>query len=101
MTDFFTALAGTKRRSNEWWWLKQGYKKGPNGEWIAPSNGGHGPGGGGSPPGAGATASGSSALSGAAEYDPTGGLKVYKEAPNPGASSFHSFVSQKKWSPLL
>ena len=37
MTDFFTALAGTKRRSNEWWWLKQGYKKGPNGEWIAPS----------------------------------------------------------------
>lgn len=24
------SLAGTKRRANDWWWLKQGWKKGPS-----------------------------------------------------------------------
>ena len=76
-----SALAGTKRRSNEWWWLKQGYKKGPNGEWIAPSDTpdmpevastGGGSGGDNPPDAPGASASLPS------DYMPDGGLK-FKE----------------------
>ncbi len=27
---------GQKRRSNDWWWTKQGWKRGKDGEWVAP-----------------------------------------------------------------